>query len=214
MTENTQPQDCNVTAPHYPVNLSIDYCEKLSRVKTLFRIILIIPIVILFMTIGGGIAIGKTGAYLGAGGALILAPLLMILFRKRYPRWWFDWNHNLLRFQQNVSTYFFCLIDEYPSVDGSPKVRVDIDYPESDDLMRGMPLIKWLLAIPHYIVLIALSIVALIVLIIGWFAVLFTARYPRPLFNYIVGYHRYGLRVLAYAFLMMTDKYPPFRLKP
>lgn len=199
--------------PDYPVNLHIEYAPKLSRLKTLFRFILIIPIVLLFLAIAGGIAIGPQHVVVGAGGLLILGPTLMILFRKRYPRWWFDWNLNFLRFAKHITAYLLCLIDKYPSADQFDQVHIEVKYPESRDLMRGLPLVKWFLAIPHYVVLIVIGIIGLVIAIIGWFAVLVTGRYPKPLFNYLEGYLRYAVRVTAYAFLMMTDQYPPFRLR-
>ena len=190
----------------------MDYKEKLGRWSTFFRFLLIIPIALLYLVITGGFNISATGVYVSAGGILFLGPLLMILFRKRYPKWWFNWNLELIRFLQRITVYYSCMTDEYPNVDDHQGVHLDIDYPEPEQLSRGMPIIKWFLAIPHYIVLAVLGIFTLLVLIIGWFSVLFVGRYPRSLFNYMVGYQRWWLRVYAYAFILVTDKYPPFSL--
>jgi Domain of unknown function (DUF4389) len=150
-----------------------------------------------------------------AGGLLFAAPLLMILFRKKYPRWWFDWNRELLRFQARVGAYLALLSDQYPSTDEQQYVRLEIRYPNVEtDLARGMPLVKWFLAIPHYIVLFFLYIAAFVCLVIAWFAILFTGRYPRSLFDFVVGVGRWHLRVAAYMFILVTDKYPPFSLQP
>ncbi len=92
-------------------------------------------------------------------------------------------------------------------------VHLEIDYPDVErDLNRWMPLVKWFLAIPHYIVLIVLGVIAVFAIIIAWFAILFTGRYPRALFDYVVGVGRWGLRVQAYVSLLVTDRYPPFSL--
>ncbi len=146
-------------------------------------------------------------------GLLFIPILLMLLFRRKYPRWWFDFNLEFLRFATRVWTYASLLRDEYPSTDEEQAVHLDIDYPDAQqDLNRWLPLIKWFLAIPHYIILIPLSIVALLCIIVAWFAILFTGRYPRDLFNLVVGVDRWWLRVDAYAFILVTDQYPPFRL--
>ena len=142
--------------------------------------------------------------------ALFGATLLMILFRKRYPRWWFDFNLELTRFTARVGVYMALLTDEYPSTVDAQSVALDIDYPDAEhDLRRGLPLVKWFLAIPHYIVLFFLAIGAFFAVIAAWFAILFTGRYPRGLFNFVVGVGRWGMRVNAYAFLLTTDQYPP-----
>jgi Domain of unknown function (DUF4389) len=138
----------------------------------------------------------------------------MILFRKKYPRWWFDWNRELLRFGSRVAAYLFLMSDEYPSTDEQQYVHLEVEYPNVEaDLGRGMPLIKWLLAIPHYIVLFFLSIGAFFALIVAWFAILFTGRYPKSIFDFVMGVHRWHLRVTAYMFILVTDKYPPFSLE-
>ncbi len=91
-------------------------------------------------------------------------------------------------------------------------MHVDVAYPDATRLNRWLPLVKWLLAIPHYIVLGFLGVAAFFVILIAWFAILFTGRYPRSMFDFVVGVLRWGLRVSAYAFLLTTDEYPPFRL--
>ena len=148
-----------------------------------------------------------------SAGLVFLPPLLMILFRQKYPRWWFDWNRELLRFTNRVYAYGALLNDEYPSTDEHQYVRLELDYPDAKEgLNRWLPLVKWFLAIPHYIVLVFLLLGALFVLIAAWFAILFTGRYPRGLFDYVVGVMRWSNRVTAYAFVLATDEYPPFRL--
>ena len=196
----------------YPARLDVDYPEGgLSRVKTLFRIILIIPIAIVMVLITG---YGTDEAAFYAGGALFLPTLLMILFRRKYPRWWFDWNLQVTRFTARVWAYMDLLRDEYPSTDEEQAVHLDLDYPDaSRDLNRWLPLVKWILAIPHYIVLAILGIGAILSVVIAWFAILITGRYPRRLFDYVVGVNRWWLRVGAYMWLLITDRYPPFSLK-
>ena len=211
----------SATPPEYPVRYSVDYPDRdLNRLTSAFRIFTVIPIAIVAGTVGAGslsVTAGHHGTYgaAGAGGLLALGPLLMILFRKKYPRWWFDWNLELLRFEARVGVYFALMTDTYPSTDEHQSVHLDIDYPDVErDLGRGMPLVKWLLAIPHYLVLIALYIGAIFAVIGAWFAILFTGRFPRGLFDYLVGVGRWHNRVVGYAFVMATDTYPPFRLSP
>jgi hypothetical protein len=209
--------------PAYPATLEIDYPDRpLDRVSTLFRIFTVIPILIILGLLEGGstgqtASGGSSGNYANsfAGVGIVFVPtLLMILFRQKYPRWWFDWNLAFSRFGNRVGAYLLLLRDEYPSTDEEQAVHLDIIYPNArEDLNRWMPLVKfWLLAIPHYVVLFFLIIAAFVVVIIAWFAILFTGRYPRSLFDFVVGVMRWGLRVSAYAFILVTDKYPPFRL--
>lgn len=204
------------TADGYPIDLSVDYPDReLNRVTTFFRIFVVIPIAIVLTTVnGGGLFVGTNrGGFIAAGGLLFFAPLLMILFREKYPRWWFDWNLALLRLHNRVGAFLLLLRDEYPSTDEEQAVHLDMAYPEvQTQLNRWLPLVKWLLALPHYIVLIALDIAGLVVVIVAWFAILFTGRYPRWAFDFIVGVMRWHNRVLGYAFLLVTDQYPPFRL--
>jgi hypothetical protein len=204
---------------NYPLRYSVDYPDRpLNRLTTFFRIFTIIPIAILLETVSGGTYSynlnSTTTTIAAAGGFLVAAPLLMILFRKKYPRWWFDWNRELLRFTNRVGIYFTLLNDQYPSTDEQQSLHLEIDYPNAEtDLARGMPLVKWLLAIPHYVVLFFLYIGAFFCVIFAWFAILFTGRYPKSLFDFIVGVARWHNRVTAYAFLLVTDKYPPFSLE-
>ena len=204
----------------YALTFSVDYPDRsLDRLTTFFRIFTVIPIAIVAATVSGATysydTATATTTIAAAGGLLFAAPLLMILFRKKYPRWWFDWNRELLRFQARVGAYLALLNDQYPSTDEQQYVHLEVDYPNVEtDLARGMPLVKWLLAIPHYIVLFFLYIAAFVCLVIAWFAILFTGRYPRSLFDFVVGVGRWHLRVAAYMFILVTDKYPPFSLQP
>ena len=207
--------------PSYPVSFSIDYPDRaLDRLTTFFRIFTVIPIAIVFGAVAGGTwqwsyGNGATGAAAGAGGLLFFGPLLMILFRQKYPRWWFDWNLELQRFGSRVSAYLALMDDRYPATDDHQSVHLDYAYPEAArDLNRWLPLVKWLLAVPHYIVLVFLDIAAFVVVIIAWFAILFTGRYPRGLFDFVLGVFRWHNRVTAYALTLVTDRYPPFQLAP
>ena len=206
----------------YPARLDIRYPDQLNRVTTAFRVILIIPIaIVLGILIGGGSRTTQTadGEWVtttsaGIAAGLFGATMLMILFKKRYPRWWFDFALELTRFSARVGAYMALLTDTYPSTVEHQAVELDIDYPNVEqDLNRWLPLVKWFLAIPHYIVLLFLAIGAFFVVIFAWFAILFTGRYPRGLFDYVVGVARWGLRVNAYAFVLTTDRYPPFSLR-
>jgi Domain of unknown function (DUF4389) len=203
----------------YPVRFDVDYPESLNRLTTLLRLIWLIPIAILYGLLAGGGTVGwedegtRSSSAAAAGGLIILPTMLMLLFRQKYPRWWFDFNLELSRFGARVGTYALLLRDEYPSTDEEQAIHLDIDYPDATQLNRFLPLVKWLLAFPHYIVLLFLGLGALLAVIVAWFAILFTGTYPRQLFDYVVGVQRWGNRVAGYAFLMVTDRYPPFSLR-
>jgi Domain of unknown function (DUF4389) len=205
----------------YPVQVDVEYPERpLNRLTTAFRAFAIIPIAIVLGSVSGETWSWSTSGttrtvVAGAGGTLFLGPLLMILFREKYPRWWFDWNLELTRFSSRVALYAALLDDRYPSTDEQQSLRLDVAYPDAPrELNRWLPLVKWFLAIPHYIVLAFLGVAAFVCIVIAWFAILFTGRYPRGLFDFVVGVGRWGVRVSAYAFLLVTDRYPPFSLNP
>jgi hypothetical protein len=210
-----------VNGIEYPVAFSVDYPDReLNRMTSFFRIFTVIPIGIVLGAVAGGTwewsyRHGASGAAAGAGGLLFFGPLLMILFRQKYPRWWFDWNLELQRFSSRVLIYLALMDDTYPSTDDHQSVHLDYPYPDAArDLNRWLPLVKWFLAIPHYIVLFFLDIAALVVVIVAWFAILFTGRYPRGLFDFVEGVARWHNRVIGYALTLVTDSYPPFRLAP
>jgi hypothetical protein len=205
----------------YPVQFSVDYPDRpLDRLTTIFRIFMVIPISIVLGAVAGGTwqwSYGSTTATVaaGAGGLLFFGPLLMIVFRQKYPRWWFDWNLELQRFSNRVSVYLALMDDRYPSTTDHQSVHLDYAYPDAArELNQWLPLVKWFLAIPHYIVLAFLDIAAVVVVIITWFAILFTGRYPRGMFDFVEGVIRWNNRVIAYAIILVTDQYPPFRLSP
>jgi hypothetical protein len=205
----------------YPVQFSVDYPDRpLDRVTTLLRIFLAVPILIVLGSVSGGTWQWSTPessevVVAGAGGLLFFAPLLLILFREKYPRWWFDWNRELQRFSTRVGVYLALMDDRYPSTDEHQSVHLDYPYPDAArDLNRWLPLVKWLLAIPHYVVLFFLYIAVVLVVIVAWFAILFTGRYPTGLFHFVEGVIRWHNRVIGYALTLVTDQYPPFRLAP
>jgi hypothetical protein len=206
------------TVNMYPVQFKVDYPDRpLDRVSTLLRVFYVLPVwIVLAFISGSAYAFGLETVALGtaqAGGVLFIPIVLMLLFRNKYPRWWFDWNLALMQFTNRVAAYMVLLTDEYPSTDEEQSVHLDIAYPDTEwGLNRVMPLFKWLFAFPHYVVLFFLWIAMIFVSIIAWFAILFTGRYPRPLFDFVVGVMRWGNRVAAYAFMLVTDTYPPFRL--
>ncbi len=205
----------------YPVQFSVDYPDRsLNRLTTAFRIFVAIPILIVLGSVSGSTWVQASSnkatiAISGAGGLLFFGPLLMILFRRKYPVWWFEWNLELQRLTNRVVAYLLLMDDRYPATDQEQAVHLQYPSPDAGrDLNRWLPLVKWFLAIPHYIVLAFLWIAAIVVVIIAWFAILFTGRYPRGLFDFVQGVIRWGARVVGYAFVLVTDKYPPFRLAP
>jgi Domain of unknown function (DUF4389) len=208
--------------PAYPVSFSVDYPEReLNRLTTFFRIFTVIPIAIVAALLPGaelaGSAQSNGAGFSGAiaGGSLVVLPIvLMLLFRKKYPRWWYDWNLEMMRFANRIGVYLALMDDRMPSTDEQQAVHLDFAYPDAERLERGLPLVKWLLAIPHYIVLFFLYIGVFFAVIGAWFAILFTGRYPRGIFKFVEGTLRWHNRVVGYAFTLVTDDYPPFRLSP
>ena len=206
----------------YPARVTVDYPERLDRLTTLLRIFWAIPILIIISLVtSSGSATWSTNEQgqrvRDAGGSIAytigVATALMILFRQRYPRWWFDFRLGLERFGFRVGSYLALLRDEYPSTEDEQAVHLELDYPDARQLNRWLPLVKWLLALPHYIVLLVLAVFALVAVVVAWFAILITGRYPRGLFDFVVGVGRWALRVDAYALLLITDRYPPFSLE-
>jgi hypothetical protein len=201
----------------YPVQFAVAYPGgPLNRLTPFFRVVEALPILCVLATVAGGSTADTVGdlryVVAGTGGVLALGPLLMIVFRQKYPRWWFDWNLELQRFSSRVSAFLLLLLrDEYPATNDRQAVRLDFPYPVAPrDLNRWLPLVKWLLALPHYLVLAALGRAVAV----AWFAILVTGRSPRGLFDFVVGTMRWGLRVACYADFLVTDHFPPFRLAP
>lgn len=212
-------------SPDYPARLDVDYPERLDRLSTLLRLVYVIPVAVVLSLVtasatsttevyrAGEVVERTTSTGGGITGGLFVATALMILVRQRYPRWWFDFLRELTRFSTRVGAYVVLLSDAYPSTEDEQSVHLDLDYPDArTGLNRWLPLVKWFLAIPHYVVLVVLGVGAVVAVVVAWFAILVTGRYPRALFDYVVGVGRWGLRVQAYAFLLLTDAYPPFRL--
>jgi len=205
-----------VTPPGYPVQFSVEYpVHPLDRLTTAFRLFTAIPIAIVIgaltdQTLGNG---HPNYTVVSTGGVIFVALVLMLVFRRKYPRWWFDWNLNFLRFSNRVTAYLALLGDTYPSTDEEQQVHLDFPYPDAQLLNRWLPLVKWFLAIPHYFLLCFLVIAAVFAVIFAWFAILFTGTYPRGLFDFVVGVMRWGNRVTGYALTLVTDEYPPFSLR-
>jgi len=205
----------------YPARLRVDYPERLDRLTTLLRIFWAIPILIILGLVtgnGGSTWVSEQGERIrNTGGSIVgsigVATALMIVFRQRYPRWWFDFQQAVARFSFRVGSYLALLRDEYPSTEDEQAVHLELDYPDARQLNRWLPLVKWLLAIPHYIVFAILVLFAVVAVVVAWFAILFTGRYPRGLFDFVVGVGRWGLRIEAYMLLLLTDRYPPFSLE-
>jgi len=201
----------------FPATLEIDYPDReLDRFTSFFRPLAVIPIAIVLSFVTGATMRACTEHFgLAAGGIVFPATALMLVFRQKYPRWWFDWNLELQRFANRVGVYLALMDDRYPATDEQQSVRLEYPHPyEQRRLNRWLPLVKWLLAMPHYVVLFFLDIGAIVAVVIAWFAILFTGRYPKGLFDFVEGVIRWHNRVFAYAFVLVTDEYPPFRLRP
>jgi hypothetical protein len=201
----------------YPVNFSVDYPDhQLNRMTTFLRILIAIPILAVAAALTHAAVLGSgRDAAVSTGGTVFAATVLMLLFRRKYPRWWFDWNLELQRFSSRIGVYLALMDDQYPSTDDYQSVHLDFPYPNAEtDLNRWLPLIKWLLALPHYLILVVLYIAAILGVIMAWFAILVTGTYPRWVFEFVESVMRWSVRVTAYAFILVTDEYPPFRFSP
>ena len=210
MNTDTPPAGASVPqspakAP-YPVRFDVAYPDReLDRLSTFFRIFYVIPIAIVLGLLQGA----------QEGGVIVVPTLLMILFRQKYPRWWFDFNVEISRFSARVCAYGCLLDDKYPSTDEQQSVLLEIDYPDAKlGINRWLPLVKWFLAIPHFVVLAFLWLATIFVILFAWFAILFTGRYPRGAFDFVVGVMRWSQRVNGYVALLVTDRYPQFSLQP
>lgn len=197
-----EPTAVAAPAPGYPLRFSVEYPERLSRLLIFVKWLLAIPhFIVLYLL--------ALIAYL-----FVFIAFFAILFTKKYPKGLFDFVVGYYRWNANVGAYTELLRDEYPPFSwegGRYPVTLEVDYPE--EMSRWLPLVKWLLAIPHYIALFFVGLIALLLLIIAFFAILFTGRFPRGMFDFIVGAARWNYRVTAYAGLLLTDAYPPFSLK-
>lgn len=183
-------------APTYPLRFDIEYPEKLSRLLIFVKLIFAIPVYLMFSLLSASIP---------------FAAFFAILFRKKYPRWWFDYSVSLLKFQARFFAYVLLLRDEYPAFEEEQAVHLEVDHPSNPN--RWLPLVKWILALPHYLVLYVLYVLGGLFVFIGWFAILLTGRFPKGLFNFVVGSMRWYLRVMAYTLYLYTDDYPPFSMK-
>jgi hypothetical protein len=203
----------------YPATLHIDYQERSDRFSVLFRLVAAIPILIIMglMVAGDGDWDAESAdqvRVLGIAGILFLPTMLMLVFRRKYPRWWYDWNLEFTRFGNRIAAYLLLLRDEYPSTDEEQAVHIDVPYPDvATDLNRWLPLVKWFLALPHIVLLVFLWVAVVVCTVFAWLAILITGRYPRGLHHFVEGVMRWSLRVGAYAFLLTTDVYPPFSLR-
>lgn len=206
----------------YPARFDIEYQPQLDRLTTFFRLIWAIPILIILGLLSGSGSVhyvNEAGQMIrtsagGISGGLFVATALILVFRRHYPRWWFDFALEFGRFGARVGAYLLLLTDRYPSTVDAQAVKLDVAYPDVQrDLDQYQPLFKWLLALPHYVVLAVLSVGVAFVTVLAWLIILFTGSYPRPLFDFVVGVGRWWVRVWAYAFLLTTDLYPPFSLE-
>lgn len=211
------PEPAPYTPKPYPIDLHVAYQNReLNKTTTFFRLFTAIPILILLSTVTGLIGSSGDWAHFAGvvGGMLVLPVFLMLVFQHKYPRWWFDFNYQLTCFIARVDVYLLLIDDRYPSTDEEQGVRIKMDYPDAErELSRFLPIIKWLLALPHLVILWFLWIGVFFGTIYAWFMILFTGRYPTDIFDLVVGVMRWTLRVHAYCVLLVTDEYPPFRLE-
>jgi hypothetical protein len=202
-----------IAEPSYPVSFEAEYPEQLGRLSSAFRIILYIPVAI-FLALVGGQAFSYsdfgdvTSITLAGGGGIVLAIWAAVLVRQYIPHWLFDFQVALMRFQARAYGYLALLTDRFPAFEGEYPINFEVSYP--DRLNRWKVAIwKIITSIPHIIILIFLYVAALVVVMIAWFAILFTGRYPQGLHTFVAGVFRWSFRVQAYIY-SLTDEYPPF----
>ena len=183
--------------------------RKRNRATTFFRPILIIPILIFVGTFSSS----NSGAT-SISFTLAVPVLLALVFRNIYPSYIYGFNQSFLELQNRISLYALYLTDEFPSIEKSKYVTITL--PEvrgGKALNRWLPLVKWLLAIPLYVVGVVYLAVTVIYTIIAWFNILFTGKYPKFAIDFVVGTVQFWNRVTGYAFILVTDEYPTFSVK-
>ena len=189
--------------PEYPVRFDVEYPERLSRWKIFVKWLLAIPhlIIVYLLQI--------------VASVMVFIAFFAILFTKKWPRGMFDFMVQIQRWTANMAAYALLLLrDEYPPFSGDAgeyPVTLEVDY--DANLSRWQIFLKWLFVIPHLVVLLFVLLAAYVVVFIAFFAILFTGRYPRGMFDFVVGAGRWVMRVNAYAQWLMTDRYPPFSLR-
>jgi hypothetical protein len=182
-----------------------------NRVTAFFRLILAVPALIFVSSFAPSAAFSDEAAGIFAG--LLAVPAgLAIVVRQVYPSYVLVFNEALLSLQTRVDAYLVLLTDEYPSIEENDIVSVTFPEVDAKQLNRWLPLIKWLLALPLYLVGIVYFIYATLLTLLGWFSILFTGRYPEVCAEGVVGTIAYWNRVVGYAFLLVTDEYPTFSL--
>ena len=182
-----------------------------NRLTAFFRIILVVPVFIFVSSFSPATAFSDDAAGILAG-LMALPAGLAIVVRQVYPSYVLAFNEALLSLQTRVDVYLVLLTDEYPSIEENDLVSVTFPEVDAKQLNRWLPLIKWLLAVPLYIVGIVYIIYAALLTLLGWFSILFTGKYPEVCAEGVVGTIAYWNRVIGYAFLLVTDEYPTFSL--
>ena len=185
--------------------------DNRDRMSVALRIFLVVPIAIFVSAFTAWSGSSEASTFLS--GLLFLPVLLALVFRGIYPSYVLDFNRALLALSTRVTAYIFLLNDKYPSIEDSADVK--ITFPEiagGAKLNRYLPLVKWLLALPLYIVGFVYTIYGLAVLIFTWFTILFTGKMPAFSGGVLLGVTQFWNRVYGYAFLLVTDEYPSFSL--
>jgi hypothetical protein len=181
-----------------------------NRTTVFWRGILAFPVIIFVATFNVGM--GTSG--IGAAGVIVIPALLAIVFRGKYPSYVLTFNHALIELSTRLAAYVLILNDKYPSIEGNSKVEVTFpDVDGGSKLHRGLPLVKWFLAIPHYIVGAVYLVISLGATLIAWVQTSITGRYPEWAGEIVLGTISYWNRVQGYMLLLVSDKYPSFKLK-
>jgi len=183
-----------------------------DRISALFRIILVIPMAIFLASFSPSDYSSTDSPNFLAVGFLALPVALAIIVRQIYPSYLLAFNEALLSLQTRVDAYVLLLTDEYPSIEENDVVSVVFPPVDAKLLNRWLPLVKWFLAIPLYVVGLFYILYSLLLTIFAWFNVVFTGNYPEKCAEGVVGTIAYWNRVAGYALLLVTDEYPTFSL--
>jgi len=185
-----------------------------NRTTVFWRGILAFPVIIFVATFTQATFAENDSWGFGTTGVIVIPALLAIVVRGKYPSYVLTFNHALVELSTRLAAYVLILNDKYPSIEANSKVAVLFpDVEGGKKLNRWLPLVKWFLAIPHYIVGAVYLVISLVVTFIAWIQTSITGKYPEWAGEIVLGTISYWNRVQGYMLLLVTDKYPTFRLK-
>ena len=186
--------------------------EDRNRLTAFFRLIIVLPVAIYSSAFAIDSMSTDTWGY-SLGGLIVLPTFLALVFRGIYPSYALAFNHALISLETRVNAYALLLTDDYPSIEENDIVKITLpEVGNGSQLSRVMPLVKWFLAIPLYVMGIIYLVYGIFLTLFAWFSILFTGKYPVWSADAMVGILAFYNRVYGYAFILVTDEYPSFSL--